>query len=93
MRTTVIGAIAAAALASGIFIGWAGTTVARDVTVAATDCGSAMTDHMAGGGMGSMMSMMSMMSGSMTGPSASSMPMDPADHNSHHAMPSAEVTR
>lgn len=83
MTNRLAGAIAGAALASGIFIGWAGTTVARDATVAQTACGSVMSDHMAGDGPGSMMSMMS---GSMMGPNTSSMPIDPNDHANHHML-------
>jgi len=104
MNNTIVGGIAAGFLAMGILVGAAGTFVVRDATTGdlvgnmAADMGGHMTADM-----GSMMSMMSMMSGSMMGqngsigpgmmaPGSSTPPMDPSDHDSHHALPSPQAT-
>ena len=88
MTTRIGAAVAAGFFAIGLLVGAAGTIVVRDATT--TD----PADHM--GAMTGMMSMMGagnmpgMMGGSPMTPSAS---MRPADHESHHALPSPEASR
>jgi len=92
MTRKLVAGIAAGAFALGILTGSAGTIVVGNTTTPNADL-AVMADHMADNGMSSMMSMMSMMSGSMMGPDASSMPMDPGDHNAHHASPSPDTSK
>lgn len=101
MNNTIVGGIAAGFLAIGILVGAAGTFVVRDATTG--DLVGNMTAGMGSNMTGDMGSMMSMMSGSMMGqngsigpgmmaPGSSTPPMDPSDHDSHHALPSPQAT-
>ena len=98
MTTRIGAAVAAGFFAIGLLVGAAGTIVVRDATT--TD----PADHMrvmaaAPGSMGGMAGMMSMMgAGGMSGmmggsPMTPNASMRPADHESHHALPSPEASR
>lgn len=95
MTRTIVGGIAAGALAFGILTGTAATIVVRDATTPSPDVSSLTAGHMGGasmGGvdMGSMMTTAEMMSGAM-GAGSSAMPMDPGAHAAHHPLSSPEV--
>lgn len=65
ITTRIASAIAAGALALGLFTGAAATFIVRDATAPQADFHSIMSEHMFSQGMGSMMS------GSMMGPDSS----------------------